>query len=159
MKERPLALDEVDYRIIEELQKNGRESYKNIARKLGVSDGTVRLRTERMIRNNYLRITASVNPLYFENSLIAMVGINLEERANRDIMEKISELSGVQSVVNVSGRYDLLVEVFVPSRNAFRSFIVDDLSRMGGIKSTETFMFLDALNKWAEHRNKESDES
>lgn len=152
MKDRPLVLDEIDRKIIEELQCNGRESYKNIARKLGVSDGTVRLRTERMIKNDYLRITASVNPLYFENSLIAMVGINLEERANSDIMEKISKVSGVQSVINVSGRFDLLVEVFVPSRNAFRQFLVDDLSHVGGIKSTETFMFLDAINKWAEHK-------
>lgn len=152
MKDRPLVLDEIDRKIIEELQYNGRESYKNIARKLGVSDGTVRLRTERMIKNDYLRITASVNPLYFENSLIAMVGINLEERANSDIMEKISKVSGVQSVINVSGRFDLLVEVFVPSRNAFRQFLVDDLSHVGGIKSTETFMFLDAINKWAEHK-------
>lgn len=152
MKERPLVLDDVDRKIIDELQRNGRESYKNIARKLGVSDGTVRLRTERMIKNDYLRITASVNPLYFENSLIAMVGINLEERANTDMMEKISKVSGVQSVINVSGRFDLLVEVFVPSRNAFRQFLVDDLSQVGGIKSTETFMFLDAINKWAEHK-------
>lgn len=152
MKERPLVLDEVDRKIIEELQRNGRESYKNIARKLGVSDGTVRLRTERMIKNDYLRITASVNPLYFENSLIAMIGINLEERANPEIMDKIAKVPGVQSVMNVSGRFDLLLEVFVPSRNAFRQFLVDDLSNIGGIKSTETFMFLEAVNKWAEHK-------
>lgn len=152
MKERSLVLDEVDRKIIDELQRNGRESYKNIARKLGVSDGTVRLRTERMIKNDYLRITASVNPLYFENSLIAMVGINLEERANPEMMEKISKVSGVQSVINVSGRFDLLVEVFVASRNAFRQFLVDDLSAVGGIKSTETFMFLEAIDKWAEHK-------
>ncbi|WP_419778837.1 Lrp/AsnC family transcriptional regulator [Maridesulfovibrio sp.] len=152
MKERPLVLDEVDRKIIEELQRNGRESYKNIARKLGVSDGTVRLRTERMIKNDYLRITASVNPLYFENSLIAMIGIDLEERATPEIMKKIAKVPGVQSVMNVSGRFDLLLEVFVPSRNAFRQFLVDDLSNIGGIKSTESFMFLEAVNKWAEHK-------
>ncbi|WP_319765120.1 Lrp/AsnC family transcriptional regulator [Maridesulfovibrio sp.] len=152
MKERPLVLDDVDRKIIEELQRNGRESYKNIARKLGVSDGTVRLRTERMIKNDYLRITASVNPLYFENSLIAMIGVNLEERATPEIMEAISKVSGVQSVMNVSGRFDLLLEVFVPSRNAFRQFLVDDLSSIGGVKSTESFMFLEAVNKWAEHK-------
>ncbi len=153
MKDRALVLDDVDRKIIDELQRNGRESYKNIARKLGVSDGTVRLRTERMIKNDYLRITASVNPLYFENSLIALVGVNLEGRANREIMDRIAAVSGVQSVINVSGRYDLLVEVFVPSRNAFRQCLVDDLSNVGGIKSTETFMFLDAVDKWAEHKS------
>ncbi|OEU68794.1 MAG: AsnC family transcriptional regulator [Desulfovibrio sp. S3730MH75] len=153
MKDRALVLDDIDRKIIDELQRNGRESYKNIARKLGVSDGTVRLRTERMIKNDYLRITASVNPLYFENSLIALVGVNLEGRANREVMDKIAAVSGVQSVVNVSGRYDLLVEVFVPSRNAFRQCLVDDLSNVGGIKSTETFMFLDAVDKWAEHKS------
>ncbi|WP_291326548.1 Lrp/AsnC family transcriptional regulator [Desulfovibrio sp. UCD-KL4C] len=152
MKDKTLVLDDIDRKIIEELQDNGRESYKNIARKLGVSDGTVRLRTERMIKNDYLRISASVNPLYFENSLIALVGVNLNSRANHEIMDEIAHVSGVQSVINVSGRYDLLVEVFVPSRNAFRKCLVDDLSNISEIKSTETFMFLDAVGKWAEHK-------
>jgi Lrp/AsnC family transcriptional regulator for asnA, asnC and gidA len=99
-----------DYGIIAELQKNGRESYKRIAQRLGVSDGTVRLRTERMMRAGYLRVTASVNPLFFETQISAMVGICLDHPANEAIIRRIADMSGVQSVINVTGRFDLLAE-------------------------------------------------
>ncbi len=143
-------IDHIDKKIISALQKNGRESYKNIARELDVSDGTVRLRVEKMIRNNYLRISASVNPLFFENCIVAQVGINLEKRANKDVMEQISRFTGVQSVNNVTGRYDLVIEVFVNSRKELRRFLVEDLSTIDGINATESFVFLEAINKWVE---------
>ncbi|MBW2617912.1 MAG: hypothetical protein JRC92_03440 [Deltaproteobacteria bacterium] len=47
----------------------------------------------------------------------------------------IAALPGMVSVGNVTVRYDLLVE---------------DLARVGSISSTETFTYLDAVNKWTE---------
>lgn len=153
LKNKPLVLDDTDKAIISELEKNGRESYKNIAKRLGVSDGTVRLRTERMVKSGYLRISASVNPLYFGDSLLALVGINLANPANKEIMRRIGGLQGVQSVVNVSGRFDLMVEVFVTSRDELRRFLIDDLSEVGGITSTESFVLLDGVGKWVEQKS------
>lgn len=143
-----MQLDEIDYKIIHALQKNGRASYKHIARSIGVSDGTVRFRTERLMKNNILRISASINPLYFENSIVAQVGINLEKRANRMVMETISTFKGVQSVSNVTGRYDLVIEVFVNSRSELRTFLVEELSTIKEICSSESFIYLEAVNKW-----------
>ena len=152
MATREWQLDDLDRAIIGELQKNGRESYKNIGKRLGVSDGTIRYRAERMVKSGYLRISASVNPMHFPNSLTALVGVTLENRANRDMMEKIAGLSGVQSVVNVSGKYDLMLEVFVESRQDLHRFLVDELSGVGGVTASESFIYLDAVNKWVEQR-------
>ncbi|WP_461211562.1 Lrp/AsnC family transcriptional regulator [Desulfocurvus sp. DL9XJH121] len=152
MDDKKLVLDEIDRGIIQELQVNGRESYKSIARKLGVSDGTVRLRTERMIRLGYLRISASVNPLFFENTLTCMVCLTLTQRCDRKLMRQIAALPGVQNVMNVTGRYDLIVEVSVSSRKALRSFLVDALSDLGAVTASESFMYLEGINKWVEHR-------
>lgn len=152
MEDKKLVLDDIDRGIIEELQINGRESYKSIARKLGVSDGTVRLRTERMIRKGYMRISASVNPLFFENTVTSLVCLSLERRADRKLMEQLAALPGVQSVINATGRFDLMVEVSVSSRKALRSFLVDQLSDIGGIVATESFVYLEATNKWVELR-------
>jgi len=152
VNEKDLNLDQMDRQIIDALQRNGRESYKSIAHKLGVSDGTVRLRTERMLKSGYLRIAAAVNPMYFEVGLTATVGVSLEGRANEEIMRAIAALDGVQSVANVSGRFDLLVEIHVASRNALRRFLVDDLSAVGGIQNTETFLYLETIDKWVQQR-------
>ncbi len=97
-------MDDLDRKIVIELEKNGRTSYKDIAKKLKVSDGTIRFRTRRMIQKN----------------------------------------------INATGRYDLLVEVFLDSQKELNKFLMEDLSKIGGIKATETFVCLDAINKWVE---------
>jgi len=152
MKKKPLQLDDLDRKIIGELQKNGRVSYKDISKRLKVSDGTVRFRVGKMIRNNFLRIMASVNPFALENSILAVVAMQLERRTQKQTMETISQLRGVVSVTNVTGRYDLLVEVFLDSQKELNKFLMDDLSKIGGIKATETFVSLDAINRWVEMR-------
>ncbi len=140
--------DDIDRKIIAELQKNGRASYKHIAGKLDLSDGTIRLRVGKMIAEGLLKITAQVNPLYFENSIVAMICMTLEKRDHRHIMEKIVQMSGVKSVINSTGRYDILAEVFFHSREELRSFLMEDLHQIGGILSSETFIYLDAIHKW-----------
>ena len=145
-----MAMDDLDRKIIGELQKNGRTSYKDIAKKLRVSDGTIRFRTGRLTRKNILRITASINPFALENGIVALVGMQLEKRTHKKAMEKISRLRGVLSVCNATGRYDLLVEVYLDSQKELSRFLMEDLSRIGGINTTETFIYLDAINKWVE---------
>jgi len=156
MEQDRILLDKLDRRIISELQKNGRESYKTIARKLKVSAGTVRLRVKRMIRKKVLRISALVNPFFFEHSITALIGIQLENRSLGETMENILKLDGVMSVSNVTGEFDLIVEVFLDSRSELKRFLIEELTRIGGIKSTDTFVFLDGLNKWVQLKSSES---
>jgi len=147
MKKKPV-LDDIDRGIINELKKNGRISYKVIAKKLNVSDGTVRFRTNRMIKNNIIKISALLNPFVFEYNIVALVRMQLEKRNHIEAMEKISRLKGVVSVCNATGSYDLLVELFLDSRKELNKFLVEDLAKIEGIKSTETSVYLDAKNKW-----------
>ncbi len=150
MKQKKYIPDDIDKKIAAELKKNGRTSYKIIAEKLNLSDGTIRLRTTKMIDNNFLKISASINPFFYENSIMGMIGMKLEQRDQTVIMKKISKLKGVTSVINLTGKYDLLVEVFFNSREELRSFLVEDLDKVGRVLSSETFIFLDAINKWVE---------
>ena len=145
-------MDDLDRKIIKELQKDGRLSYKEIARKLNVSDGRVRFRTQRLIRGEKIRITASVNPFGLENWVTVLVGINLdlEKGRHRGTMETLDSLNGVVSVTNVTGRFDLVIEVFMESRKLLKEFLMEELSNVKGIKSTETFLYLESINKWIE---------
>lgn len=150
MRQRDNELDELDRRIILELQRDGRRSSRDIGEKLKVSDGTVRFRINRLTERNILRVTASVNPFAFSEGIIAVVGMELEKRTHAPTMQKISRLRGVLSVCNVTGKYDLLVEVFLGSRQELKKFLVEDLSEIEGINRTETFIILDAVYKWIE---------
>jgi len=78
------------------------------------------------------------------------MGINIAKRSHAEFMQKISKMSGVKSVCNATGRYDLLVEVFFDSREALKIFLTSDLPQIDAITFTETFVYLDAHNKWVE---------
>jgi len=141
-------MDEIDFRIVQQLQENGRKAYSEIAKRLNVSDGTVRIRTEKMIEKGLIRIRALVNPFQFEHHVCALVGVNLERREHKKKMEQISKLKGVVSVMNTTGRYDLFVELFVRSQKELMEFLVNEISKVDGIQATETFVYLDGTNKW-----------
>jgi len=55
-------LDEMDRAIIRMLQHDGRLPFREIARQLGVAEGTVRLRANRLARSGALTIVAIADP-------------------------------------------------------------------------------------------------
>jgi Lrp/AsnC family transcriptional regulator for asnA, asnC and gidA len=117
---------------------------------MGVSDGTIRFRMNKMLKSGLLKITASINPFTFRDGILAVIGMQLEKRTHAQTMSNISKIKGVLSVSNVTGTYDLLVEAFFESRRELQHFLVADLSQVGGINKTDTFIVLDSLNKWVE---------
>jgi Lrp/AsnC family transcriptional regulator for asnA, asnC and gidA len=148
MKEKSIDTDTLDEQIISALGRDGRISFKELARELGVADGTVRSRTTRLLDAGLIRVSAIRNPFAQERGLNALVGMELEKRTHRRTMEQIAALPGVLSVANVTGSYDLVVEVFLPSRDALNTFLFEELAAVEGIRSTETFVLLEAINKW-----------
>src|ERR1700745_1597611 len=58
-----LRVDDVDRRIIEALQANGRESFRAVAGRVGVSEATVRARYGRLTSEGILQVVGVTNPL------------------------------------------------------------------------------------------------
>jgi len=56
-------VDDLDRGIIEALQESGRESFRRIASRLGVSEATVRARYARLTSEGILQVVAVTNPL------------------------------------------------------------------------------------------------
>lgn len=140
--------DALDEQIIAALAEDGRLSFKELARTLGVADGTIRARVTRLTESGLIHIGAMRNPFRQERGLNAFVGMELEKRTHRQTMEQIAALPGVVSVANVTGNYDLLVEVYLESREKLNDFLFTELAMVDGIRATETFLLLEAKNKW-----------
>ena len=67
-------VDDLDRKIIEALQENGRESFRRIAARLGVSEGTIRARYARLTSEGILQVVAVTNPLGlgFDQALVGL---------------------------------------------------------------------------------------
>lgn len=144
-------IDNLDAGIIQELQKDARMHYKKIASKLGVSEGTIRNRTNSLVERDVLILEARVNPMVFENSMAVVVGLKLEKRNQVEVMKKIENLLDVTSVWNTTGRFDLFFEIMVDSRKELNLILFDKdhgLEKIKGIVSSETFVLLDSRTKY-----------
>ena len=64
-------IDEIDQRIIEALQQDGRRPFTKIAADLGISEASVRQRVSNLINNQIMQIVAVTNPIKLGFSLAA----------------------------------------------------------------------------------------
>ena len=107
-----MKIDETSISIIKHLR-NGRKSFKKIAEDLELSENTVRTRVSRLIDEGVLEITGLVNPEAIPRHRVVMVGVKLKTMDLVKKGEEFSKLPGVVSVSVITGRYDLMLVVFL----------------------------------------------
>jgi len=135
-------LDAIDLGIIESLQKDGREAFAQIAERLNVSPGMIRQRYNRLDDMGYLKIVAVTNPLRMGIRTMALIGIHTDGHKLLQVAEEISSFGEVVYLVIVSGRYDIICEVFCRDHEDLLKFLTEKLAKIDGIRETESFMHL-----------------
>ena len=143
-----MVTDSIDESIIKLLAENGRCTHNEIARQLGVSEGTVRNRIKKLVDAELLSVKGLLNPELTPDKQIIFLGVKV--KASKDLekaAEAVAVLNDVLSVCVVSGRYDLLVEVFIKPGEVI-NFISRELAKLDAIMSTESFLTLKSYNKW-----------
>jgi Lrp/AsnC family transcriptional regulator for asnA, asnC and gidA len=139
--------DEIDWKIIDILRK-GYVPNNTIARKLNISEGTVRLRLKKLKDSGIMEVRALINPDTLENQQLALIAMRVSE--SRLLESKAREVSGLKNVLSVSiisGRYDLIAEVLVDSNRGLVKFLTEELSTIKGISHSESFLMLKSYRK------------
>jgi Lrp/AsnC family transcriptional regulator for asnA, asnC and gidA len=134
------GLDSIDEQIIEALQKNGRESFRQIAGQIGVAEATVRARYTRLCDDNILQVTGVTNPLGLGFDAMAMVGIRTAG-APEPVADEISKWEEADYVVVTAGQYDILVELVCSDRRELLN-LTNRLRSLDDVVSTESFLYL-----------------
>jgi Lrp/AsnC family transcriptional regulator, regulator for asnA, asnC and gidA len=134
------TVDELDRRLIEALQDNGRESFRRIAARVGVSEATVRARYGRLTSEGILQVVAVTNPLGlgFEQ---ALVGVKTSAPPAK-VADEIARWPEADYVVVTAGRFDLVVEVVVADRQELLQ-LTNRMRELDGVVTTETFFYLE----------------
>ena len=135
-------VDHVDRAILDAMHQDGRIAFAQIAHRLGVSPGMIRVRYNRLVEMGMLKVVAITNPLRLGFTTMAMIGIRTEGGKMMDVAEKIATLDEVIYLVLVSGRFDILCEVVCRDQEALLYFLTEKLRSIGGVRETESFMHL-----------------
>jgi Lrp/AsnC family transcriptional regulator for asnA, asnC and gidA len=143
-----MKIDSVDLRIVDILGENGRIPNNEIAARLSISEGTVRNRIKKLTDNNILKVRGLTNPDRGTQKQLIYILVTLEMTKRwKEISEKVSKLPNVRSASMVTGRFDLIVELFIEPHNLI-NFLTNDLSSVGDISSTESLVTIKNFKKW-----------
>lgn len=137
-----VELDERDLEILAILQKDGRVPFTEIAKELGVAEGTVRNRVAKLQENQTLQILGMLDPHQLGYEAPAIIGLSIRPPHLEEAAEAIALLPEVSYLIMVSGGFDLLVEVMCENRQSLATFIRETLQNIVGVQRTETFMIL-----------------
>ena len=158
---RTKGLDKIDCRIIEFLQKDGRMPNTDIARKLGVSESTVRVRVNRLIDEEYLQIVAVSNPIKLGFELVGDIRIHVNIKKMDAILKELRELKALWFIVCSTGNVDIIAEFVVQSMDELKSLIFEKINKIDGVRQTETNIFMQFVKRrydWGTASDKVSSE-
>ena len=136
-----VLLDDVDKRIIEQLQQDGRRPYTQIAPAVGLSEAAVRQRVQRLIDSGVMQIVGVTDPKMVGFGRQAMIGLTVEGDT-REIADAVAAFDEVVYVVLTAGSLDVLVEVVVKDDEHLLDLLNHKIRTIEGVRDTETFMYL-----------------
>lgn len=133
-----LSVDELDRRIAAALQVNGRASWLQVARTVDSSESTVARRAQRMIDEGKIRVVAIADPIKCGFGYPVLMQLKCEVGAASRVAHVLAERSDVRFLALVTGTFDIVMEIIVPSRRYLAGVLLEEIHRVDGIKETTT---------------------
>ncbi|MEM0349735.1 MAG: Lrp/AsnC family transcriptional regulator [Candidatus Caldarchaeum sp.] len=135
-------VDDLDLKILNILFEDGRASFADIGRKLGVSENTVRFRFQRLLKTGVIRkVTVLVDhvKLGLKNSAALMLKIESSE-INR-VLEELKQLREIANIYQLSGDFDAIAVAYGRDLDHIRE-IVEQVKKIPGVISVNTLVTL-----------------
>lgn len=138
---KPVQLDDVSKAIIEQLQEDGRRSYAEIGKAVGLSEAAVRQRVQKLGDAGVMQIVAVTDPMQLGFFRQAMVGIRVTGDTTA-VAEQLGRMPAVDYVVLTAGSFDILAEVICENDDDLINLLNQQIRGIEGVQSTETFVYL-----------------
>jgi len=134
------ALDHVDARILGILVEDGRKSFREVARRVGVTTPTVQARVKRMMDEGLIRkISPILDPSKFRSGLLFQLYLKVNPAKMEEIAGKLEGRSDVRGIYLTTGENNLTLRVVVDSLEELQLF-TETLDRDFGAKQNSSQM-------------------
>lgn len=140
-----MSFDAIDTKLIQLLQKDSKQTSKELSNKLNLSVTAVYERIKKLENNGVIdKYVALIKKEKVDKAFVAFCHIKLEKHAHDYVVKfekEVTKLTEVLECYHISGDYDYLLKVLVKDMEAFREFMVNKLTSINHIGSTHsTFM-------------------
>ena len=145
------GLSKIDLKILHELQRDGRISFAELARRVGLSNSPCFERVKRLEREGIIQgYHAQLDPEALGAGLLVFVQIRLN-RTSDDIFKRFNEaaraLEQVQECYLVSGNFDYLIKARVNDMNAYRIFLGETLLGLPGGQESTSYVVMEQVKE------------
>ena len=135
-------MDNLDRAIIGILQEDGRTSHAEVARRLSVSEGTIRRRLGKLRRDRVIRVVAVAEPERLGFHTSAFIGLKADPARVEEVATKMAALAETERVAITTGSYDIFIWVNLESAAALAALLHHKIGTVEGVRQTETFVSL-----------------
>lgn len=137
-------LDDADRDIIDQLRIDGRKSFSDIGREIGLSEPTVRQRYHRLVQLGVLHVVGMYEPTKI-GGVSAHIGLRVVDVPVTRAAEQLAQLPEVKYVACALGYYDVILDVWTSDVARLGQIVLHDIRRIHGVSDVETLMVLDVL--------------
>ncbi len=135
-------LDNLNEQIIDILKADGRASNASIARFLGVSEGTIRRRLNKLIDGDIVNVNVSLNPGKLGFYTEAIIGVQVDPDKIDLVSDGLAALQEVDWVSVTTGSFDKFAWVTIETAEKLGDILMTQVGTISGVRKTETFMCL-----------------
>lgn len=142
-----VKIDSIDIQILKELQDDARKSLKEIAESVGVAEGTVYNRINKLKKAGVIKkFIPVIDYSLLGYDIIAVIGITAEGGYMVEIEKEIAKEKNVTAVYDVTGEYDILVVAKFKTRENLNEF-VKKIAGMEKVMKTYTMLVLNVVKE------------
>lgn len=135
-------LDEIDWKILRELQNDGRITNVELAERVGISAPPCLRRVRKLEESGVIRgYRAILNGNALGQDLVAFCSVGLHRQADADLKafaEKTKQWPLVRRAWMVSGESDFLLHCVARDLNTFQTFVIEELTAAPNVDSVRT---------------------
>ncbi len=141
--------DNIDRRILDELQANGRLSIVDLAERVHLTKTPCSERVRRLEREGVIRAYQAVlDPTAVEMKHVTIVQINLTKTSDNSLDEfnkAVRKIPEIQSCMMIAGSFDYLLKIRTRDIAHYRDLLGECISKLPGVMQTQSFAVMETV--------------
>ncbi|MCP3136795.1 Lrp/AsnC family transcriptional regulator [Pyxidicoccus xibeiensis] len=144
-----MPLDELDIRIVDQLQRDGRATQLELSRAVGLSQPAVAERIRKLEERGIITgYTARVDASKLGKDITAFIGVSVEHpKYFEGFAKKVLALPDVLECHRVAGQDSYILKVKTANTKTLDSLLVETLRTIAGVTRTQTTIVLSSIKE------------
>lgn len=142
-------LDEIDRKILEMLQADGRASFADVAKACGISASTCFERVRRLEGSGVIKgYSAALDPKKADLALLVYIQVHLEKTtavAMQEFAVAVAQIPEIMECHLVSGGFDYLLKLRAQDVEHYKTLLSDKIASLPWLRTSNTFVVLDEV--------------